>query len=242
MRRLILALLPTLVGCAEFSEVHETQLPAEGVWNVFADSERGSFVYAGTAEDETFDVAIRSWATGSTRKRAEARASNNVFGAQVVGDLLDLWGRSPVEKAGVDLAVVGPSVINVESVLLEGRAELFEVDGYHTLTANQIYGSGIHGDVDFYASSDGIDVEVFPYADSVLRLEAFGDVVLGLPYGLEYELEVFSDPSWGVTITDLGFDSLFIAPDYVSASTGSGSIKVEVYLVGGSFVLWEAVE
>lgn len=242
MSRTILALLPLAVGCAEFSEVYETRLPAEGVWNVFFDSERGSFAYAGTAEEEVFDVAVKSWATGSSRRRAEARAANNVWGVQIVGDLLDLWGRSPVEKAGVDAAVVGPRVINVESVLLDGRAELYEVDGYHTLSANQIYGSGIHGDVDFYAATDGIDVEVFPYDDSVVRLEAFGDVVLGLPYGLPYDLEVFSDPSWGVSVTDLGFDTLTILPDYVAATSGAATLRVEVYLVGGSFVLWEAVE
>jgi len=155
--------------------------------------------------------------------------------------LLDLWGRSPVSKSGVDIAVIGPSRMDVEAVLLDGTAHLYDVEGTHLVTANAVVGAGIAGDVDLYASLAGINVEVWPNDGGTVRLEAFGDVLLALPYGLDYDIEVFADPDWGVEVTDLGFDELVIAPDYVSAETGDGSIEVDVFVSGGVFALWEAI-
>ncbi|HHO53730.1 MAG TPA: hypothetical protein ENK18_23375 [Deltaproteobacteria bacterium] len=234
----VLCLLST--GCAELTNVFSKTLPTDGVGSVFCDSDRGDFTYAGGSE-EVFDIQVRAWGAGQSRRQAEGRRDRNTWGAVITDDgLLDLWGRSEDLRAGTDIAVAGPSVIDVESVLLDGTARLYDVDGFHYITANRIEGSGIQGDVDLYAALDGIDVEVYPHPGSTIRLEAYGDVVLKLPLGLEYDLEAFPDPGWGAEILDLGFDELWMAPDYISAVTGSGAIRVEIYVVGGTFFLWSA--
>jgi hypothetical protein len=237
------ALLPLLAGACTYQESRfETTLPSEGVTDVFCDLEAGSFVYSGSGTAEAFTVGVASWAEGSSEGRADKRIANNDWGAQVSDGLLDLWGRSPVRRSGVDVAVLGPPQVNVEAVLLDGTVELYDVDGSHVVTANGVVGGGISGDVDLYASLTGISVQVFPRDDSTLRFEAFGDVWIELPYGLDYDLEVFADPDWGVEVQDLGFTDVFVAPDYVSAVTGDGSITVDVFVSGGTFHLWQAVE
>lgn len=241
MGRIVIA-AAALSGCSYREAQFETTLPADGVTDVFCDLERGAFVYDGAAEDESeFTVGIASWGVGGTGGRAEKRAASNTWGAQVSDGLLDVWGRSPVAKAGVDVVILGKRDVDVEAVLLDGPAYLYDVDGTHVVTANAVVGSGIAGDVDLYASLDGINVEVWPADGGTVRLEAYGDVLLALPYGLDYDLEVFADPDWGVQVTDLGFDELLLAPDYVSAETGDGSIEVDVFVSGGVFALWEAV-
>lgn len=238
----ILSALPCLLfaGCLETANLSSETLPADGIWRVFCDSDRGDFTYTGRPV-ETFDVQVRAWGSGQTRRQAEGRRDRNTWGAVPTDDgMLDLWGRSEDLRAGTDISVTGPSVIDVESVLLDGTVGLYDVDGFHYITANRVEGRGIRGDVDLYAALDGIDVEVYPYAGSTVRLEALGDVSLRLPHGLEYDLEVFPDPGWGAEVLDLGFDELWMAPDYISATTGSGAIRVEVYVAGGSFLLWSA--
>lgn len=227
-------------ACTYQQDRFEETLPAEGVTDVFCDLENGSFAYVGDPDASTFTVGFTSWAEASSRGRAGDKIASNDWGAQVADGLLDLWGRSPVGRAGVDVAVVGPERVDVEAVLLDGTAELNDVDGTHVVTANAVVGRGIRGDVDLYARLAGLDVQVFPDDGGTVRLEAVGDVWLELPYGLDYDLEVFADPDWGVEVQDLGFDELLLAPDLVLARTGDGSIEVTVFVSGGGFHLWEA--
>jgi hypothetical protein len=220
-------------------------LPAEGVARVFCDIERGSFLYSGSSPDG-FDVAIASWAEGSSENRAQERLETNEWGAAVDGDLLDLWGRSEVGRAGIDIGVEGPPAVDVEAVMADGSAELYDVVGTHVITANAIRARGVVGDLDLLSTLDGIDVETFPEPGDAIVLQSAGSTLLAVPYGLEYDLEVFADPDWGVQVTDLGFDSLLYAPDYVRAVTGSGAIPsgaipIDVFVVGGPFYLLEAI-
>ena len=233
--------LVALIGCARFEDVHTVTLPAEGVFNLFADNDRGDISYAGTAADATFTVQVRSWASGRSSGRAERRASNNTFGAVVSGDLLDLWGRSGVSRAGVDLDVVGPPVMNVEAITLSGAVVLSDVDGYHYVTATEVVGERVYGDIDAYADGGGASIEIYPYLDSIVRIEAFAsDAVVALPYGLPYDLRVYADPDWGYDVEDLGFDSLVLGGDYALGTTGAGSILVEVIATSGTVVVTSA--
>jgi hypothetical protein len=63
-------------------------------------------------------------------------------------------------------------------------------------------------------------------------------VYLNLPYGAPIQLLVFADPMWGVSVSDLGFDSLHVRPDYVAALAGEDpTAQVEVWVSGGKFFL-----
>ncbi len=242
MRILLAVALAGTAGCVRTSDIYTEDLPAEGVLDVFADSDRGDFAYSGAAGDVTmFEVEASVWGRGGSEKGATKRADTSDWGSQVTEGLLDIWSRSPERRSGVDFSVVGPPVVNVEAVLLDGTATVSDVEGFHLVTANRVVGDGIVGDVDFYAARDGIDIEVFPWEGGTVLIQSFGDVVLLLPYGMEYDLEIFADFEWGYEVAELGFDSLFLGADYVSGFTGAGKTRVEVIATGGTVYLWEAI-
>ncbi|MBX2799142.1 MAG: hypothetical protein KTR31_15820 [Myxococcales bacterium] len=228
------------VGCAQSTTVISDTLPGDGVVAVFADNDRGNFTYTGGNNDGDIDIEARLWGTGSSRSTARQRANTNDWGALVSDGLLDMWGRSSDTRTGVHLSAVGPTAVDVESVLLDGTARVSNVEGRHLISANRVEGTNIVGDVDFFALTDGMNVEVYPGAGDTVRLEAFGDVFVQLPYGLEYDIEAFLDPRYGDEALDLGFDDYFFDVDYLSAVRGSGAIRVEIYVVDGSLFLWEA--
>jgi hypothetical protein len=231
-----------LAGCFQETLTIVDSWPAEGVTNVFADSDRGGFAYSGFPNAEQFDVAVTTWGEGFSRHEAKVHRKSNHWGVVVDGTLFDLWGRSPDHDAGVDFAVRGPTRMDVEVVLIDGNVALANVDGFSYVTANGVFADGLSGDVDLYASRNGIDLELDPGPTSSVLLQSFGDVRLDLPWGLDYDLEVYADPMWGVTVSDLGFDEMYVAPDYVRARRGDGKIRVEVWVADGKFVLNELFE
>ncbi|MEQ1504856.1 MAG: hypothetical protein ABMB14_21655 [Myxococcota bacterium] len=211
-------------GCASVEQSFVQTLPADGVTRAFCDLERGSVVYSGSAPD-AFEVEVAPWASGITRGAADAALGTTRWGVTVADGLLDLWSRTRVARTGVDFVVEGPPAIDAEIVLLDGDAALYDLTGRQLVTADRITGEGLVGDLDLYATGGGVDVEALPEPGAAITIESVGDTVLRLPYGGDYDLEVFADPDWGADVTDLGFDSLRSAPDYVRATTGSGSIR-----------------
>ena len=63
---------------------------------------------------------------------------------------------------------------------------------------------------------------------------------MGLPYGIDVFIEVIGDPTWGMDVADLGYDSYFVDSGYFTASTGEGRVVVQVVVDDGAFVLYEA--
>ncbi len=126
-------------------------------------------------------------------------------------------------------------------VTLEGHAQLHGVDGSHVVTADSVTGTAITGSADLYAVRGGMDVEVYPDFGSVIVLQAMGgDVVLGMPFGLQYDIEVFGDWDYPMDVLDLGFDAVTVEPGYFAALTGGGNVVIEVTIQGGGFYVYEA--
>jgi hypothetical protein len=230
-----LLLAAALAGCTRVEHTEQLQLPAAGVWSMFVDDDRGDLSYSGTAAEETFDLTFTSWGKGSSDKGAARKADGNLWGAEVREDLLDAWGRSESRKAGVDIDVVGPHVLDVEAYTVEGAVALYEVDGFHYLTGTRVVGERVYGDVDAYAEIGGIDLQVYPYDGSVIRLEVYGgDLVVSLPAGLPYDLDLAADPAYGYELVDLGFDQLTLGPGYALGHAGAGTISVQLLATGGT--------
>ena len=161
---------------------------------------------------------------------------------KVAGSLLDAWGRSDDRRAGVDIAIEGPRVFDVEAYTLDGTVTLRDVDGFHYLTGSRVEGRGVFGDLDALATVDGLDVVVVPYIGSVVRLEVVqGDLEVALPAGLPYDLRLVTDPGWGYELVDLGFDEVSTGPGFAFASTGDGSVSVELINRDGPIFVRQAV-
>lgn len=231
--------LATAPACSSTERTHTRSFAADEVTRVFCDSDRGDLVFSGSNPD-TIELGVRVFARGATKGLAENRLDRVNWGAAATGDLLDLWGRTRTGSGGVDFVVQGPPDHDIEAILLDGKAELLDLTGDHIVTASEIVGRGLVGDLDLFATTGGIDLHADPEPGDTLILEAAGETWLTLPYGLEYDLEVFPDPDWGAEVTDLGFDRLDASPDYVRATTGSEAIRIEVTVRGGRFWLWNA--
>jgi hypothetical protein len=86
-----------------------------------------------------------------------------------------------------------------------------------------------------------MSVEIYPDFGSLIVLQAVdGDIVLGLPFGLQYDLEVSGDWDYPMDVADLGFDAVTITPGYFASLTGGGNVVVQVFIDGGGFYLYEA--
>lgn len=228
-------------GCAYVEETDQATLPAPGLRRVFGDVERGAVGYVGQRGSEVVELGIRRWAHGGSRRGAEAHLATLEWGVEVQGALLDLWARSPLLESGVDFAVFGPRAVDLEVVVVEGFAEVVDVRGDLVATAEQVSVARAEGSVDVVATAGPAQVEAFPAPGDRLRIEATGgDVALALPYGTPVDLRVDADPAWGVTVTDLGFDTFQADPGRVRAAAGDRSVPVEVVVDGGGFFLWEA--
>lgn len=256
MKRIFGIVLPAALaaGCGKGSEQHHALVDAVGATDVFGDSEHGDFVYVGDAEHdeggalaETFDVTATVWADhGGVNGKIEAVD----WGFEYDGDpgpatndeggLLDLWGRSGKPHSGVDYVVAGATEMDVDLVLLDGSVELWDTRGEHVVTADGVFGGGLSGKLDLYARKYGMSLDLRPEPGDTVDLQAYGDVTLWLPYGLDIDLEVTADLDWGVAVADLGFDDAVVLPDYVHVVRGEGSIPIRVDLEGGRFTLLEA--
>jgi hypothetical protein len=236
-----IALSALAAGCSVDSISYRTELSADGVTSVAAESERGGFVYAGDSDTDVFGVEVTSWAIGVLRGDARKQRKQNLWSAEPAGDALELWARSRSLTAGVDFEVHGPSAMDLDVSLREGNAYVSVVDGVTQVAANSISAWDLRGSADLYAAEKGMDVRITPSGDApFVLLESVGDVYLELPYGTPLQLLVFADPQWGVTVTDLGFDALNVQPDYVAAESGEGTTQVEVWVSGGRFTLGAA--
>ena len=231
----------SLTGCAEVEQTFKERIPAADVTQVYADLDRGDVSYVGSPGVGEIVFDIRSWGRAGSRGRATANEEGNEWGVHVVETELTAWGRSPSKTSGVDFGFAGPQIMDIEIVTLEGDVELHGVDGSHLVTADTVFGTAISGDADLYAARGGLEVELYPDFGSLIVLEAVdGDVIVGLPFGLQYDLEVLGDWDYPMDVVDLGFDAATISPGYFASLTGGGNVVVQVTVTGGGFYLYES--
>ena len=234
-------LLPVMVACVQVESNFAEALSSEGVYTVLGDLDHGDFAYDGI-EEEVFDIQGTSWGRGAGKKRAEKSQGANSYSIDVSSGVLEVVGRTSYRRAGIDFDLLGPDVMDMDVVSRDGNVYLEDVAGYHIVTADEIVSTRLIGDVDFYAN-EGMDVEIWPFEDGFVTLDSVGgDVVLYLPYGGDYDMQVWADPEYGLEITELGFDNFYLSPvgDYFAGSRGTESIEITVYLSGGSFSLLES--
>lgn len=232
-------LVPMWVLTACVSSVNTVQetVDAKGIARLSVDSERGDVDIAGDDQRSEFRLLFESTGFGGGEAAASRREAQNSVGSSVDGTVLDVFTRSPASQSRVDLAIDLPARMDTDMELGNGNAFLSNLNGIHVVTANTVTGTRLLGDVDAYANEGPIDIEVWPYENGVIRIEAFSDVTLWLPYGLPYDMDVFVDPYFPYDIAELGYDQLVLGDTSIRAFTGDRSVRVEVYVTGGAFVL-----
>ena len=238
MRHLLITALVLSAGCVRFEDHFSDQLSAEGVYAVDALMERGRLEYRGQSE-ETFDISGVSWGYSSGRDIAERNENANRWSWEVRYSTLFVDASTEYVNAGVDVEVRGPDVMDVRASVDWGSVHLQDAEGAHVVSAGYITSERIIGDVDFFADG-GMDVEIWPWLGGVVSLEAHGDVVLRLPYGGGYNIEVWGDSRYPMEIADLGWDEEAFGDGYYAAERWPGDILIQVNVQDGGFDLRES--
>jgi len=234
-------LLLVAVGCTNAERSVSGELPAAGIVELEATIARGDLQVLGE-EGADFELSGRAIGYGGGGSQAE----NRLAGVDVTFEAHDtkavLESTSESKRTWVDLEVTGPSAIDLDLLVERGSLSVEGVTGHHLLTADRITSRALGGSVDLLATSGGLDVDIWPEPNGEVLLEsAAGDVILRLPYGGPYDIEVVGDPAWDMIIDDLGFQTDYQEPGYFTGTVGDGSIRVIVYLNGGAFQLVESL-
>lgn len=233
-KAILLAVLTS--GCVRVERGIGQTISAEGIETLSVRSERGDVFYDGRFQDR-FEIYSTSWGRGGGEAAATSREAENDLTTAIYDEVLALDSTTGVNSAGVDHIVDGPSVMNLDIDTRQGQVWVENVDGYHVVTASDIIGDNLSGDADFYA--DTMNISIDPYDDSVIRLDAFGDVTLYLPAERAYDMTVWGDPAFEMEVTDLGFDDFLLDAGYFSGRRGLATIRVDVTISGGGFYLYE---
>jgi len=228
------------MACTTVESNFNELIPATGITEVTAQIDSGDLSYRGAPRD-TFAVDGRSWGMSTQVENAERNYSSNHWNVDSTPTSLLIQSQSDYNWAGVDFDIDGPEQMNTFIETGDGLVKLQDMVGYHTVTASKITTDNLHGSVNFLATNGSSDIEIYPTAFDTIRIEALdGDVTLRLPWGQPYDLQVWGDPEYGMSIENLGFYHEVTGPAYFAATSGPATLRVDVYVTGGSFTLLEA--
>ena len=87
--------------------------------------------------------------------------------------------------------------------------------------------------------SGGVQGSLSPLNSDAIYIEANDDVTLTLPWGLEYDLQIWGDPEYSITVHDLGFASVAEAPAYFAGLRGRGTVTVDIFVTGGNVIVYD---
>lgn len=229
-----------LVGCTTVSEPFRETVDADGFSVLSVETERGNLVY-GVGSDEQFVIDGTSIGRGGGASGAASREAGNSWVVQPTAPELRVEAQSDFARGAVDFDIRGPSLLDVDLTTFDGSVTASEVEGEHNLVGGRIQTVRLRGSATVASEFGGVDIELYPFTDGFLDLTATGgDVVVRLPYGGNYDVEIVGDPEHDMYVTELGFGASVAQPGYFSGIVGDGSIRVRIQAQGGSVELVEA--
>jgi hypothetical protein len=230
-----------LAGCVTASETFERTVDADGLTAVRVDVERGDVLYD-VLNNDAFVIEGTSLARASTEARADDRLADNQWRIDAQVPELVVEATSVQRRASVDIDVFGPSVVDLNITANQGVVTLVDVEGTHIVQAGRIQTTRLRGSVQLTGTGGGIDAEVYPFLDGSVTVEGTsGDVIVRLPFGGNYDVEILGDPDFEMFVSEFGFVGSIAQPGYFTGVAGDGSIPVRITAQGGSVQLLEAL-
>jgi hypothetical protein len=133
-------------------------------------------------------------------------------------------------------------VVDLNITANQGVVTLVDVEGTHIVQAGRIQTTRLRGTVDLTGTGGGIDAEIYPFLDGSVTVEGTsGDVIVRLPFGGNYDVEILGDPDFEMFVSEFGFVGSIAQPGYFTGVAGDGSIRVRITAQGGSVQLLEAL-
>ncbi|MCB9779289.1 MAG: hypothetical protein H6742_12050 [Alphaproteobacteria bacterium] len=235
----LLVLLPLVAtGCTVVEDPFHSSLPAAGVQRVVADIEEGDMAIRGSPGTATIELSGRTYGVAGKQDKAAANEAAAGLDVDTVGaDLrIDAWSGGGT-GSGVDVDLVVPDHVATDLFLENGTASLASLYGVHRVHASRIEADDLGGDLELVADGGGMRLGLTPRPGDRIVVRARGDVDLTLPWGMDYDLQVWGDPAHELMVEDLGFDAVAADVAYFAGIRGSGSIRVDLVVEGGDVTI-----
>lgn len=234
-----LALFLSTTACVRVERAFQDTVPADGVESIYARVDRGSFSYRGSEMLDDFHVSGVSSGNASSQARAEEKANGNLWSVDAQDSTLVVMGES-LDNGSLAFQIDGPDLLNTDIEVDNGAIRLDGLTGSHYLTADSVVLQDLQGNVDVYARESGVSIEMMDVWESVQVESVDGSVDLWLPYGLEYDLEIWGDPEYALTVEDLGFEDSYVGEGYFAGDAGRAIVEVTLKVYGGSVSVYRS--
>jgi hypothetical protein len=222
------------LACKSYHEPFDDTLAADGLTRVVASLDSGDFRYQGAFGSAEYRVSGDSSAYAKTEERAAEYESGNEWTVTAAPPDLLIHTASASPYARVDIDVIGPDTADL-TLQAGGDVSLDDVAGTIEVDAEAIYAEGLGGSGSLTATS-GMDVALESQVAGEWVLTASGNTTLHLPRG-SWDVQVWGDPSQPMTIDNHDFDRSQLGEGYFAGLSGTGAVRVQVYVSGGTFTL-----
>ena len=214
--------------------------PSAGISTLQANVDQGDIEVQGRPSATSFTVEGRTFGYSVNSDNAARNEDSNTWDVFQDGDILSLWSQSEFIGAGVDFEVGGPSQVGTSLVTDSGNIDVANLSGFHYLEANGVDVDSLVGSTTIIAGSGGVSGSLSPAMSDIIYIESDDDVVLTLPWGLDYDLQIWGDPEYPIIVHDLGFSSVAEAPAYFAGLRGRGTTTVDIVVSGGSVTITDS--
>lgn len=240
-RRVLPALAAAVVlpGCTMTE--HDIALDIEGPVSFFwVDGDNSDITLRGRSTADGLSGTATSWGRAGKCDVAAERESGNRIDTIRNDAEVGLTLTSANANAGVDLDLRVPAVLDLELIVDSGRVWVEDITGVHTIHADGLTSNYLAGDLDAVVGGGGVDVELWPYEDCVVRIDANGPVTLALPAYGPYALDIDAGIDGVITLAELGFDELTLGEGWVQATRFPATCSIVIETQGDDVTILEA--
>ena len=213
---------------------------AHSIDTLVADVDQGDVTVDGILGQSTFTVTGRTFGYSVSSDNAQRNEDANTWSVGIEGNQLNLWGQSEYLGAGVDFEVMGPKAVDTSLIAESGQIEISNVAGNHYLEGHGVTVDDLTGSATIIAGRSGVNGSLVPLTGDIIYIESEDDVRLRLPYGLDYDLQVWGDPEYEMEIHDLGFTQTAHAPAYFAGYSGRGTTTIDIVVTGGNVTIYDS--
>jgi hypothetical protein len=221
-----------LIACQVVEAPFSQSFSAENIDILQMEVEKGDISYRG-ADVGVFDLNGRNWGRAGSEEKASERQEGNQWASEVTDETLSIWSRSHSNGAGIDFGIGGPVLMDTVFYTDAGSVSLTDLAGTHYIEATGASLDYVLGSTTVYAGSGGVSGDLVPAHGDSIYISSEGDVSISLPFGLDYDLQVWGDAEHTVAVQDMGFYNTMQAGAYFAGLTGTGQTRVVVDVRGG---------
>ena len=236
-----LPFLLSMIACQVVESPFSQSYSAEGIDLLRMELDKGDITYSGS-DSGSFEIDGRNWGRAGSEEKAAEHQEGNSWDSDISDATLSIWTQSENRRAGIDFTVGGPVSMETLFYTASGHVSLKDLAGSHYLEADGATLDYVHGSTTIYAGNGGVRGDLVPSSGDSIYISSEGDVDITLPFGLDYDFQVWGDAEQELYVEDMGFYDVMQAGPYFAGLTGTGKTRVTIDAEGDiriSTVCWD---